>query len=559
MSLIKFCALGGLGENGKNCYVVTVDDKIFVLDAGLKYPSADLFSIDAIIPDISYLIENKEKVCGIFLTHGHEENIGGAVEIIKNIKAPVYTTHFTASVLEQMITDAGLKISSYKIYRINDDKVLTFGNVSVTFFNTSHSVPESLGVSINTVDGSVVYASDFTFTASKDHRYQTSFDKITDISKNKTLLLCSESLGCTNYTRVNNDYSLTRKVNEILKQEGRTIFSMFSSNLDRIQKVVDLCVANNRKIAIIGKKTQRLINVGMNLDYIKIPNNNLVNLKFMTPDNLNNDSDLAVIITGLRHEPYYMLLRMMSDQDKLIALNEDDQVVLISPPVLGTENIATKTKDRLSMLGCKVHNISKDMLRSSHADGEDLKMMYQMLSPKYILPINGEYRHQYEQRNIAIDSGYSKNSIIMLDNGEEISFVDGVIQPNIKKISVSDVLIDGSIIGDINEVVLKDRELLGESGAVIVVVNIDSEKKCIVAGPTISTRGFMPADKLDTIVLELEASAFEIVSNCLKRKNIDWNELKNEVKEGISKEILKETNKTPVVIPLIIDMCEEEK
>lgn len=559
MSVIKFCALGGLGENGKNCYVVTVDNKMFVLDIGLKYPSAELFGIDAIIPDISFLEENKEKICGIFLSHGHEENIGGIIEILKKTNAPIYTTHFTASIVELLIQEANLKLSDYKIYRINDNKVLTFGNVNISFFNTSHSIPESLGISINTNDGSIVYAPDFTFSAVKEVKYRTSFDKITDISKNKTLLLLSESIGCFNYERTNNDYAFDYTINEILKQKRRTVFSMFSSNLNRIQRVIDLCVKNNKKIAIMGRKTQKTVNVAMNLDYIKIPNRNLVNLKFMTPDNKNDSDDLVVIITGIRHEPYFMLLRMLIGQDRLIELKESDNVVIVSSPVTGTEKIATSTKDRLNRLGCKITSLSKGSLKSSHADSEDLKMMYQLLSPKYILPVVGEYRHQYQQKNIAIEAGYKKENIIMLDNGVEISFVDGVLQEDTNKVNVGDVLVDGSIVGDINEIVLKDRELLSESGAVICTVNIDSNKRKIVSGPKVVSRGFISLGLMADIYENLENVAYDIIQKKLKSRNIDWNELKNSVKDALTKEILDETNKNPVVIPLIIDMCEEEE
>lgn len=558
MSKIKFCALGGLGENGKNCYVVTVDERIFVLDVGLKYPSAELFGIDSIVPDITYLVENRDKICGIFLSHGHMENIGGIIEVITKTEAPIYTTHFTASIVEIMIADANLKVSDYKIYRINDDKILKFGDVTVSFFNTSHSIPESLGISINTVDGSVVYAPDFTFSPSNDVRYRTSFNKITDISRNKTLILCSESLGCLNFVRANNDYTFEHTVNEILKQGKRVIFSMFSSNLNRIQKVIDLCVAHNKKIAIIGRKTQITVNAAMNIGYVKIPNDNLVNLKYITNDNKNDSDDLAIIITGLRHEPYYMLIRMLTNQDRLIQLKQDDNVVIVSPPVVGTEKIATKTKDALNRLGCKITSISKKSLKSSHASSEDLKMMYQLLSPKYIIPIVGEYRHQYQQKSVAISAGFNSKDIIMLDNGNEITFVDGVLQEGISKNPVGDVLIDGSIVGDINEVVLKDRELLSESGALICCVNINSNKRTIVSGPKIVARGFVPQAIIGDIVENLENVAFDIVKKMIKKKSIDWNELKNSLKDGISKEIIDSTNKNPVVIPLIVDMCEEE-
>lgn len=558
MGIIKFCALGGLGENGKNLYLVTINDKILIFDAGLKYPSVELLGIDAVIPDMSYLYENKTNILGIFLSHGHEENCGAIVELLRNLNVPVFGTHFTISVVECALQEAGLDYTNYRLYRINDDKVLTFGNVKVSFFNTTHSIPESVGISVNTEDGSIVYAPDFSLSSTKDVRYQTSFDRISDIAKNKVLMLCTESLGVNNVDRVNNDYTFNYTINEILQNSKRVIFSMFSHDLNRIQKVVDLCVKHNRKIAIIGRKVQRIINVAMNTEYLKVPIENLVNLRFMDDLNDNNQDDLAIIVTGVRHEPYFMLQRMITNQDRLVKIVDTDNIVVISPPVLGTEKIATRAKDQLSRIGCKVHSLSRNVLKSSHADSEDLMMLYQMLKPEYICPIIGEYRHQYVQRQIAMEAGYSEKQIVLLENGEQITFIDGQLQESKEKITVGDVLIDGSIVGDINEVVLHDRECLSEEGAILVVTNIDSIKRRIISGPKLVSRGFGIAAQ-DEIEEEVINVAYEIISKELENKNIiDWNNLKNNLREGIAYEVKSICRKSPIVIPVIIDVNGED-
>jgi len=556
MSKIKFCALGGLGENGKNMYVVTVDNKIFILDAGLKYPSAELHGIDAIIPDITYLIEKKKNICGLFLSHGHDDNIGAVVEIIKKLNVPVYATNFTASIVELMLSEA--KVTKYVINRITDNTIINFGNVSVSFFDTTHSIPQSVGISINTKDGSIVYAPDFAFNASNDDNYETSFDKITDISKNKTLLLCPESLGCNNYNRVENDYSFIHSVKELLKIKERVVFAMFSSDLNRMQKVIDLCIANNRRIAIIGRKTQKTVNVAMKLGYMKIPKTHLVNLKYMTPTIKNDDKDLAIIIAGIRHEPYFMLIRMMTGQDKLIELSNNDTVCIISPPALGTEKIATKTKDKLNRLGCKVKNFGKDILRSSHANSEDLKMMYQLVSPKYILPVIGEFRHQYQHRKIALESGFDNENIIMLANGEEITFINGILQSEKENVKSGDILIDGNIVGVIDDSILKDRQLLSESGILVITTNINSIKRKIVDGPKIAAKGFVTFDVFSGLIDRLEEITCDIVEKHLKRREINFDKLKGEIKDNISKEIIDTTNKNPAILPIVIDACVKE-
>lgn len=558
MSIIKFCALGGLGENGKNLYLTTIDDKIFIMDAGLKYPSVDLLGIDAVIPDMTYLYENKNNIQGLFLSHGHEENCGAIVELLKNISIPVFGSHFTISIVECALQEAGLDYTGYRLYRINDEKVLSFGNIKVSFFNTTHSIPESMGIAINTEDGAIVYAPDFSLSSTKDAKYQTSFDKISDIARKNVLLLCPESLGVNNVDRVNNDYIFNYTINEILQNSKRVIFSMFSHDLNRIQKVVDLCVKNNRRIAIIGRKVQRIVNVAMNTEYLKVPNENLVNLKFIDELNDNNQDDLAVIVAGVRHEPYFMIQRMITNQDKLIKIVDTDNVVIISPPVLGTEKIATRAKDQLSRIGCKVHSLSRNVLKSSHADGEDLMMLYQMLKPKYICPVIGEYRHQYVQKNIAVEAGYKEEQVVVIENGEQITFIDGQLQQAREKITVGDVLIDGSIVGDINEVVLHDRECLSEEGAVIVVTNIDSTKRRIISPPKLVSRGFgsQAQEEIEEDVINV---AYQIINKELENRNIiDWNNLKNNLRDGIAYEIQSICRKSPIIIPVIIDVNGED-
>lgn len=556
MSKIKFCALGGLGENGKNMYVVEVDERIFILDAGLKFPSVELYGIDTVIPNINYLIENKEKIQGIFLSHGHYDAIGAIPELLKAINVGVFGTHFTISLAELAITDAGLNVADYRLYRINDDKILKFGNVTVCFYKTTHSIPESIGIAIQTSDGAIVYAPDFTFTSSSDKRYATSYNKISAIADNGVLALCTESTGTSNINRVNNDYALNHTINEILSNAKRTVFALFSNELDRIQKVINLCVAKNRKIAIIGRKVQKTMNVAMTNDYLKIPEENLVNLKYIDDKNSNNDDNLAVIVTGNRHEPYYTLQRMATGQDRLIQIGSTDNVVIVCPAVTGTEKIATKSLDTLHRIGAKITNIEKGILRSSHADSEDLMMLYQMLHPKYIIPISGEYRHQYMQKNIALEFGYPESNIVVLENGEQITFEEGSLKPTRVKVTVGDVLVDGSIVGDINEIVMKDREMLSQDGTVLVIANVDAQHKKILAGPKVVMKGFVCCDASQEVTKSISEITEKIILNHLNHKYVDWNLLKSDLKERIGKVISSQTKKSPIIMPIVIDIEE---
>ena len=554
MAIIKFFALGGLGENGKNMYVLTVDEKIFILDCGLKYPSFDLYGVDGVIPDFSYLVENESNIQGLFLSHGHDEHIGGVVELLKRVNIPVFATHFTMSNVEWDLEQHNIDKANYRLYRINEDKELKFGDVTVKFFATSHSIPETLGIAIVTVDGTFVYAPDFIFSSSIANSYEMGFKNLTNLNDGKVLMLASESLGVNNFDRVNNDFLFFSMMSDALAKAKRIIFSMYSNDLNRIQKVIDLCIKNGRKVAINGRNTQRLVSVGMSTGYLKIPQENFVNLRFIDDFNNNNDPNLAVIIAGNRHEPYFMLQRMMTGQDRLVQITKEDTVVIISPPIVGTERIATRTKDQLSKAGCKVINVPKNILKSSHADSEDLKMMYQILKPKYIVPIEGEYRHEYLQKNIAKSAGFPDEKIIVIDNGEVIGFVDGVLSRDFNKVKTSDVLIDGSIVGDINEIVLHDRETFSVQGAVIVVTNIDSVHHRIMSGPLLKTVGF--GSELENDIREdITSIAYDVIYKELQfHELIDWEGLKNKVKEAVTYEIKSITRKEPVVIPVIIDV-----
>ena len=554
MSKIKFFSLGGLGENGKNMFVCEVDERIFILDAGLKYPSVELYGIDTIIPDIQYLKEKRDQIQGIFLSHGHEEYVGAVVELIKEFDVGVFATHFTMSIIEDNIIEAGLNVKDYRLYRINEDKTLKFGSTTVEFYNVSHSIPESVNIAICTKDGAIVYAPDFTFDTSIDKKYRTSFSKLNDIAKKGVLALAAESLGTSNVNRVPNYGLLDFHINEALSKKQRVIFALYSTDLDKIQRVINLSVEKNRRIALIGIKAQRIVNIAIKSNYLNIPEEKFINLKYIDEKNKNDDDDLVVIVTGMRHEPFYMLQRMCKKLDRLIEIKEKDLVVFVTPPQPGTERIATRTMDTLLRHNATVVNLKKSQLKSSHADSEDLKMLYSILNPKYILPIIGEYRHQNQQKNIILDYGYPEEKVIILDNGEVCEFENGTYKGITEKVPVGDVLVDGSIIGDINEVVLKDRELLSQDGLLLVAATIDTAKRSILSGPEIVCKGFMIQDTLDLFIEELKDMIAETIYSFMYKRYIDWNEAKSRLRDKVTQTINKKTKKNPIVIVTIVDI-----
>ena len=338
MANIKILALGGLGENGKNLYVVEVDETIFILDAGLRYPDIDMYGVDAVVPNLDYLIERKDKIAGIFVSHGHEDNIGAIPYLLRNIPVNVYGTHFTISLIEALLQENKMDIKNYKLYRINETKTLSFKSVKVKFFNISHSLPEAVGISIHTSDGIIVYATDFNFMPSNDAHYSTSFDKITELKKGNVLALLAESVGTSAISRISNDMLLEHNYNNILTHsKERIIVAAYSSDLIRIQKIIDLSLAYGRKVAIVGEKSGRVVKTAINSNYLHLPAESKVELLPLTEDNRNDDKDLVIIVHGQREDAYSNLLKMVFGEDKYVNLTPNDKLIIMCPPVSGTE------------------------------------------------------------------------------------------------------------------------------------------------------------------------------------------------------------------------------
>ena len=555
MSKIKIMALGGLGENGKNMYVVEVDEHIFILDAGMKYPDIDLYGVDGIIPDLDYLKQNKNRIEGIFISHGHEDQIGALPYLLKNIPTRVYGTHFTISLVESLLTEHNMNIENFKLFRINANKVMKFGNVSVSFFNTTHSIPESIGIAISTEDGVIVYCTDFNFGAFSSNTYQTTFDKITDIGKTKVLALLSESISAGTIGRISNDSLLDYKFNNVLTHtKGRIIVGAYSTDLIRIQKIIDLATAAGKKIAIISKKSERIIEVSVNSNYLRIPEELKIQLNDITEDNNNEIDDLVVIVTGYRDEPYATLVRMALKEDSKIHFNENDKVVLMCPAVPGTEKAVTDAINVLYEYDTNLEIFDKSVLRSSHASPEDLKMLYTMLKPEYVIPIKGEFRHLYEQSIVLKEAGYDKDHVLMLENGDVVRFDNGVLQDELGKIEVGDIFIDGSNTGVVDINVVKEREVLCEEGVIYVYGAIDMRKRTLAKPCEFASKGFSSGFSDEELTNSLGELMDKMIKNALSKKSFNLDSLKESLSNELGKLVTRYTKHRPVVIPVIVEI-----
>lgn len=555
---IQVFALGGLGENGKNLYVIDVEERLFVFDAGIKYPTRELFGIDEIIPDFRVLVQKKEQIEGFFMSHAHEEHIGALSHILKEINAPVYATNFTMQLIKDGLKEYGLDLTNYDLKTVTDNAMIKFGNVKVSLFKTTHSIPESVGFAIQTLDGTIVYTSNFSFDQVADERYQTDFQKLSEIAEKGIMLLMTESLGSQNVLDGNKKTMFDLLVNKTIRNAtDRVIISLYSSDLRQIQKIINISLKYDKRVAVIGRKAQRIIDVAIENGYLSIPEEKLIYLKFISAENKNDDPDLVCLVTGDRHEPYYMLQRMLRKADQLIHINENDTIIVATAPVSGTEKIAARTINLLYRSDAKIQIIDKEYLTGNNATADEIQMLIGMLKPKYIMPVIGEYSKMYQVLNIAKTMGYSEDEVFLLDNGDVLRFDDKrtLIQKN--RYRTGDVLIDGLGLGDINDIVLHDRELLSEDGVLICIAHIDPVSKLILGDIEIITKGFLTESDIKIVEKEIKEIFITRINNHLDtNKYVNWNELKYTLRDEINKFLYKELRRRPITIPVLISVDE---
>jgi ribonuclease J len=555
MSNIRFFALGGLSENGKNMFVFEIDGNLFILDAGLKYPTQELFGVDEIIPDYRILIKAKSRIKGIFLSHAHEDHIGAIPHMLQDLNVPVYATNFTMQVLKDRLTEENYDLSTLTLHTITSNSIIKFDQVRFTFFNTTHNIPESVGIAIHTTNGVIVYTSDFTLEQSGDPRYQTDFKKINELAEKNVLMLLIESIGSNLHMQGGMSNRLHNHIHSVFTNaKGRIIISLFSSDLHKIQQVINICIQHQKKIAIIGRRAQRIVDIAIQQGYLDIPENSLTNLKFIDDKNKNDDDNIVALVTGSRHEPFYMLQRMSRKQDRLIHINERDTILIMTAPVPGTEQMASRTLDILYRSDAVISTVDKKMLSYNHATSEELKMMIQMLKPKYIVPTIGEYRHQYALRELAKSIQYDHEHVLILDNGDAINFKDDDMYVGRNDIKVGEILIDGTSIGDVNDFVMKDRELLAEDGALLLVAHINPKTKKILGEVEIVTKGFVYIQQSESLLESIKVMFHEVSKKHLEGKYINWNDYKRDIRNEITRFIYQETKRNPITIPVMISV-----
>lgn len=545
MSKINIFSLGGLNENGKNMYVVCVDDDILVLEAGLQYADEQTLGIDYMIPNIDYLKQNKERIRGIFLTHGHDENVGAITDIIDYLpNIPIYASPFTYNIVKQELLEYDKSISS--LVKIEANKPVDVGNLRVYPVSLSHSIPDNFGYAIYTPDGIIFYASDFVFDSTMRGAYKTDLGKLAYIGKQGVLCLMSESLYANKegYTAPNHRIqSLIRET--LVKSNGRIIFNVLNSHLYRIQELFNEVEKTDRKIVVMGKRLQNIIDNAIKEDYLHIDSKYIGDLSNI------NDENVVILNSNERYKPYYNILKIVDGYDKYVTLTSSDTVFLATPVYEGREKTFYKLLDKIAKIGCEAVVLSPKKYLSYHASKEDLMMMIELMNPKYYFPIKGEYSEQVANGDLACMVGVDKDNIILKENGSVATIVDGKLMDEFKEVRVGNISIDGDSSNDIGELVLKDRELLSNNGIVIVSATIDKKSKQIIAGPEILTRGFIYVKDSVQLIDDMKNICSSIILDNTHNGYVDYTKIKNTIRDELSKFLFEQAGNKPMIINVI--------
>ena len=550
MDQIRICALGGLDENGKNMLMVEVNSEIILIEAGIKFPDSDQLGIEFIIPDFTYLIENKDRIKGVFVTHGHDDVSRALPYLIKHVNVPVYTGALSANVLRDLLKKEG--VADFKINKVKRTDRIKVGNIKVRTFAMTHAYPDNFGIAIATSQGYIVYTGEFIIDYDmRAPEYSFDINELSEIGKAGVLCLLNESVGAEKEGHTAPFHRISPMLEPIFESsEHRILISCYTQSLFRMREILNLAIRFNKKVYFHGEEAKYFLKHMAELNYYKFPNELIVHDRNFDDDN----DDIIILITGRGKNLFRKLQKIAMHEDDRVHFRTSDTIVIASPVVSGTETEANSMENEIYKEGGQIYSMNPKKIYSMHPSSEDLKMMLYLFKPRYYLPVKGEYRHLIKNANLAFNMGYRPDQIVILDNGQFATFENKILRSVADHIELEDTLIDGKENWDVTGVVLKDREILSNEGGMVIGVSVDFKTKKIIGGVDVQTRGLIYLKDAEYIVKEVMKITEDTINENVANKTYENIETRIDVKEKVTRYLLKETGKRPMVLPVIIEI-----
>ncbi|AXN97480.1 ribonuclease J [Streptococcus thermophilus] len=552
MSDIKIIALGGVRENAKNLYIVEINDSIFILDAGLRYPENEQLGVDFVIPNLDYLVENKDRIQGIFLTHGHADAIGALPYILQDAKVPVFGSSLTIELAKLFVKNAGVnKFNNFHV--IDSETEIEFDDAVVSFFKTTHSIPESMGIVLGTDRGNIVYTGDFKFDQAARPYYKTDLGRLAEIGREGVLALLSDSANATSTEQTASEAEVGQEIDQVIADaDGRVIIAAVASNLVRIQQVFDSAAEHGRRVVLTGFDVENIVRTAIRLKKLTVEHEKLI----VKPKDMNKfeDHELIILENGRMGEPIDGLQKMAVGRHRYVQIKDGDLVYIVTTPSIAKEAAVARVNNAIYKAGGTVKMITQNLRVSGHANARELQLMLNLLRPQYLFPVQGEYRELQAHAELALEVGILPENIYIVKRGDimHLSEDQGFLHEG--TVPAGDVMIDGNAIGDVGNIVLRDRKVLSEDGIFIVAITVNKKERKIVSKARVNTRGFVYVKKSRDILSESADIVNATVENYLAGDSFDWGELKGAVRDEVAKFLFDQTKRRPAILPVVMEV-----
>ncbi|KGO15657.1 ribonuclease J [Clostridium botulinum] len=548
---VKVIPLGGLGEIGKNITAFEYGNEIVIIDCGISFPDEEMYGVDLVIPDITYLLNNKDKVKAIFLTHGHEDHIGSLPYILQQLNRPVYGTALTLGIVENKLKEHNM-LSDCELNKVEAGDIVELKNLKMEFIRNTHSIADSCSIAIHTPVGVILHTGDFKIDYTPIDGLVMDFHRIAELGKKGVLLLMADSTNVQRKGHTISEKSIGETLTKIFSNaKGRVIVATFASNIHRMQQIIDASIEYGRKVAFSGRSMENISKVAMDLGYLHIPETYLI-----TVDEMKNypNEQITIITTGSQGEPMAALARIAYSNHRKIAIEPKDLFIISASPIPGNEKLISRVINELFKKGADViYEALEEVHVSGHAYEEELKLIHTLVHPKYFMPVHGEYRHLKRHVDLAMELGMERENIFSLETGQvlEISHEEAKVSG---KVRTGSIFVDGIGVGDVGNIVLRDRRYLAQDGMLTIVVTLEKESYSVIAGPDVITRGFIYVKESEDLINEVKEIVKKELENCLENKIIEWYVLKSNIKKSVEKYLYEKTKRRPIVLPIIMEI-----